>query len=68
MSRVGPMGWARVIVVSLLVVPVAMFCAGRASVEPMPRCPEDAVLAWSGTTNSHTRCLSWDDLTTNEYP
>lgn len=31
-------------------------------------CPEDAILVWSGTTNAHTVCLTWDDISDAPYP
>lgn len=61
--------WVRVGVAAAVLIPFATFMAGRASTYPIRvDCPEDAVLVWSGATDSHSRCLTWDDLSEEEYP
>ena len=64
------LGWIRIMVAAAILVPIATFMAGRASITLGDRvdCPEDAVLVWSGQTDSHSRCLTWDDLSEEEYP
>ena len=44
------------------VIVIALVTAGMRYAMDEPRCPEDAILVWSGRTDSHSLCVTLDDI------